>query len=159
MLRNSHAPEDHRALRCGKQARDFLDRLGRDTANRRHRLGAVTFQILRKLLVTAGTVGNESGVDQSLMHDRVHHGVQQRNVGIRLELQVMLRMARELGTSRIGNDELRPVLHRVLDPRGRHRMIDDGIGADQEDHVGLQHIHDGVRHRPRTDAFEQCREG
>ena len=96
--------------------------------------------------------------DQAFLDDRVHHRVQQRDVGVGLELQVMRRVARELGAARIGEDQLRPVLDRVLDPRRGDRMIDDGIGADQEHDVRLHHVHHRIGHRARADAFEQRRD-
>ena len=71
-------------------------------------------------------------VDQAFLDDRVHHRVQQRDVGVRLELQVVRRVARELGAPRVGEDQLGAVLHGVLDPRRGHRMVDDRVGADQE---------------------------
>ena len=41
VLRDAHAPQDHRALRRREQARDLADRRRRDAAHRRHRLRAV----------------------------------------------------------------------------------------------------------------------
>ena len=96
--------------------------------------------------------------DQPFLDDRVHHRVEQRDVGVGLELQVVRRVPRELGAPRVGEDQLRPVLHRVLDPRRRHRMIDDGIGADQEHDVRLQHVHHRIGDGARADAFEQRRD-
>ena len=74
----------------------------------------------------------------STMH--VHHRVQQRDVGVGLELQVVRGVARELRAARIGEDQLGAVLHRVLDPRRGDRMVDDRIGADQQDDLGVQHV-------------------
>ncbi len=66
-------------------------------------------------------------------------------------------MAREFRAARIGEDQLRAVLDRILDPRGRDRVIDDRIGTDQEHDLGLQHVHYRIRHRTGADAFEQRR--
>ncbi len=41
VLRDAHAPQDHRALRFRIQARHRFDRVGRNAAHRRHRLRAV----------------------------------------------------------------------------------------------------------------------
>ena len=84
------------------------------------------------LVVAARAIGDEALVDQALLDDRVQHGVEQRDVGVRLELQVMRRVARELRAARVGEDELRAALDRVLDPRRGDRVIDDRIGADQK---------------------------
>ena len=56
VLRDAHAPQDHRALRRRVQARDLADRRRRDAAHRRHRLRAVAGDVLLELLVAAGAV-------------------------------------------------------------------------------------------------------
>ena len=96
--------------------------------------------------------------DEPFLDDRVHHRVQERDVGVRLELQVVRRVPRELGAPRVGENELRPVLHGILDPRRRHRMIDDGVGADQQHDLRLHHVHHRIGHRARADALEQRRD-
>ena len=158
VLRNAHAPQDHRALRRREEARHFADRRRRNAADRRHRLGTVRGHVGLQFLVAQRAVGDEALRDQALLDDRVHHRVEQRDVGIGLELQVMRRVPRELRAARVGEDQLRAVLDRVLDPRRRHRMVDDRIGADQQHDVGLQHVHHRVRHRAGADAFEQRRD-
>ncbi len=85
----------------------------------------------------------------------MHHRVQQRHIGIGLELQETVRKARQVRSARIGDDQLGTVAHRVLDPGGRHRMVDRGIGADQQHHLGLADIHHRIGHRARADPLEQ----
>ena len=86
------------------------------------------------------------------------HRVQQRNVGIGLELQHAPRVARELAAARIGIDQLDAALRGVLHPGRRHRVIGGRIGADEEDHLGVLDVVHLVRHRARADALEQRRD-
>ena len=50
---------------------------------------------------------------------------------------------------------MRAVLGRVLDPGSGNRMIHRRVGANDDDHVGLGHVHHRVRNAPRANAFEQ----
>ena len=69
-------------------------------------------------------------------------------------------MSRELGAARIGDHQLGAVPDRVLDPRCSDWMIDDGVCADQQNDVGLEHVHHRIRYRARADAFQQrCNTG
>ena len=158
VLRDAHAPQDHRALRRGEQARHFADRLRRDAAHRRHRLGTVGGHVGFQFLVAQRAIGDEALRDQTLLDDRMHHRVEHRDVGVGLELQVMRGVSRKFRAARVGEDQLRAVLHRILDPRGRHRMVDDRIGADQQHDLGLQHVHHRIRHRAGADSFQQRRD-
>ena len=105
VLRDAHAPEDHRRARRREHARHGADRFRIDAADRRHRFRAERRHVGADLRETAGTVGNEALGDQAFLDDRVHHRVQQRDVGVGLELQVVRRVPRELGTARIGEDQ------------------------------------------------------
>ena len=155
VLRDAHAPEDHRSLRGGEGARDLADGLRVDAAHRRHRLRAVAFDVLLQVIVAERTRGDETLVDQPLVHDHVHHGIEQGDVGVGLELQRPGRMAREFAAARIGDDQPGTVLHRILDPGRGHRMVHRRVGADHQHHVGMDHVVDLVRHRSRAQPFEQ----
>ncbi|MNC84887.1 hypothetical protein D3C83_04560 [compost metagenome] len=89
------------------------------------------------------------------MHDGVHHGVQQCDVGVGLELEHRVCVARQLRAARIGVDQLRPVLDRVLDPGRRDRMVRYRVRADQENHPRSGDIVHLVRYRARGNAFHQ----
>ena len=91
------------------------------------------------------------------MHDGVHHGVQERDVGVGLELEGKRRVARELGAAGIGIDQLRPALRGVLDPGGRDRVIRYRVRADEKDDFGAGNIVHLIRYRGRADALEQRR--
>ncbi len=70
----------------------------------------------------------------------------------------MLRVPRELRAARVGEDQVRALFDRVLDPRRGDRVIDHRIGADQQHDLGLRHVHHRVRHRAGADALEQRRD-
>ena len=160
VLRDAHAPQDHRGLRCCEQPRHFANRFRRDAADRRHRFGTVFRDVILNFVVSARAIGNERLRRETFVDDRVHHRVQERNVGVRLELQHVRCVSRELGATWIGDHQLGAVLDRVLDPRCRDRMIDDGVRADQQNDVGLEHVHHRIRYRARSDAFQQrCNTG
>ena len=158
VLRNSHAPEDHRRARRREHPRHRAQRLRIDAAHGRHRLGAEARDVVAKLGVTARAVRDELRIDEILLDDRMHHRVQHRDVAVGLELQVVRRVPRQLRAARIGEDQLRAVLDGVLHPCRGDRMVRHRVRADQEHHLGLQHVHHRIRHRTRADAFEQCRD-
>ena len=155
VLRNAHAPEDHRCGRRREHARHRADRFRVDAADRRHQFRAERRDVVADRLETAGAVGDEALGDQAFLDDRVHHRVQQRDVGVGFELQVVRRVPRELGAARIGEDQPRSVLRGVLDPGRGDRMVDHRIGADQQHDVRLHHVHHRVGHGAGPDAFEQ----
>ncbi|MNM80225.1 hypothetical protein D3C81_921890 [compost metagenome] len=157
VLGHAHAPQDHRSLRGGVEPGHLADGFRVDAADRGHELRAVRGHIGRQRLVAGRARGNEFGIDKPFLHNHMHHRVQQCHVGIGLELQEPVRKARQVRSTRIGDDELGTVAHRVLDPGGCHRMVDRGIGADQQHHLGLAHVHHRIGHRPRADSFEQRR--
>ncbi len=157
VLRHAHAPQDHRAAGGRVEPRDMADRLRVDAADRRHRLGAVGGDIAFELVVADRAAVDEVAIDQPLGDDHMHHRVQQRDVGIRLELQEAIGEARQVRAARIGDDQLGAVAHRVLDPARRDRMIDGRVGADQDHHLGLADVDHRVGHRPRADPFQQRR--
>jgi hypothetical protein len=108
--------------------------------------------------LTFSTSGDEGGVGQSLFDDHMHHGVEQRHVGVGLELDEAVGGARQFALARVHHDQLGAVLHRVFDPGGGHRVVDRRVGADDDDHVGQRHVHHRVAHGPRAYAFEQRRD-
>ena len=155
VLRDPHAPQDHRALRGGVEARHLADRLGRDAADRRHLLRRVLLDVLAQRLVVRRAVADERLVDEALLDDRVEHRVEQRDVGVGIELQEMGRVPGEIGPARVGDDQLHAALRRVLHPGRRDRMVAGRVRADDEHDFGLRHVAHLVRHRARVDAFHQ----
>jgi len=155
MLRDAHAPEDHRALAGGVGARHFAQRFGRDAAQRRHFLRREILRVFLQRFVVVGAVADEIFVDQAFVDDGVDHRVQHRDIHVGLELQVAPGVAVEVVAARIEHHQLGTGLHRILDPGGGHRVVRARVGADEEDHLGLGHVRYLVRHCTRADAFEQ----
>jgi len=60
-----------------------------------HNPGAVTYEIL---------------VHEAFVDDCVDHCIQERDIGVRVELQEMRRMPGEFGPARVGDDQLHAVL-------------------------------------------------
>ena len=106
VLRDAHAPQDHRRRATWRTARAT----SRIVCAGMPQIGAIASglnagDVVAQLVVAAGAVGDERLVDEPFLDDRVHHRVQQRDVGVGLELQVVRRVARELRAARIGEDQ------------------------------------------------------
>ena len=88
------------------------------------------------------------------MHDRVEH----RHVGTALELQHVGRIARKTRLPfGVHDDQLGATFGGVFEKGRRHRMVDRRVGANHDDHLGIQGFHERRGHRARTDAFHQRR--
>ncbi len=107
VLRNAHAPEDDRRARRRVEPGDLADRLRVDAADRRHRFRRELLHVLRQRLVAGRAVANERFVDQALFDDDVEHGVEQRDVGVGIELQVVGGVPGQVAAARVGDDQLR----------------------------------------------------
>ena len=94
-------------------------------------------------------------VGQAFLDDDVQHRVQQRDVGGRVELQVMRRVARDLRLARIEQNQFLAVADRVFHEGRRDRVIGGRVGTDDHEHLGMLDVLDLVRHRARADALEQ----
>ena len=157
MLRDAHAPENHRALGGGIEPRHMADGLGIDSTDGCHSIWAVLANILLKFLVANRSACDEVLVDEALGHNHIHHGIEQGHVGVGLELQEPIGIACKVCLARIHDDELGAILGRVLHPCRGHGVIDRGIGPDDDHDLGLRHVHDRVRDRTRPQALEQGR--
>ena len=90
VLRDAHAPQDHRRPSTWRTARAT----SRIVSASMPQIGAIASGVKpstfsAQLLVADGAVGDERLVDQAFVDDDVHHRVQQRDVGVGLELQVV----------------------------------------------------------------------
>ena len=137
VLRDAHAPEDHRRLRRRVEPRDLADRLRVDAADRRHRFRRELLHVLGERLVAGRAIADERLVDEALLDDDVQHRVEQRDVGVGIELQVVGGVPRQIAAARVGDDQLRARLGGVLHPRRGDRMVHGRVGADHEDHFGV----------------------
>ena len=98
-------------------------------------------------------------VVELLFDDRMEQRVQQRDVAARLESEPMRGVAHQILAARIDDDQLRAALRRLLEERGRDRMIHGRPSADDDDAL---RVHRGVErrgHGARADAFHERRDG
>ena len=158
VLRDAHAPQDHRGTRLGEEPRHGANDRSVDAADGRHCLRAERGDVLLQRIVAARAVMNERLRSEPFFDDRMHHRIQQRDIGVRLELQIVGRVPGELRTTRIGENQLRATLDGVLHPRRGNRMIDDRIRADEQHDFRLQHVHHRIGNGARADSLEQRRD-
>ena len=123
VLGDAHAPEDDRRLRCRVQPRDFADGLRVDAADRRHQLRRELLHVLGERFVAGSAVADERLVDQAFLDDDVQHRVEQRHVGVGIELEVVGGVPGQIAAARVGDDQLRARFGGVLDPGRGDRMI------------------------------------
>ena len=149
-----HAPENHRPRTGRIEPRHFADRIGGNAADRRHEIGAVACDVRHQFRITQSPIGDEFRIDQIFLDDDVHHRVQQRHVGIGFELQVTIRSAGQLTAPRVHDDEFGAAAHGILEEARRDRMVDRGIGADQNHDARLGDIHHRIADRAGADALQ-----
>ena len=153
VLGDPHGVDDHGPVRSGKKAGGGNDLLRGETGNgggplRRpvsHRFGK-SGEIFRP-------GGDELPVFQPLGDDDLHHAVQQRHVAAVGVAQVEIGMAGEADAAVVGDDQPRPPPGGVQDAAADEGMLLGGVGADDEDQVGLVDTGDGIGHRPRTEGL------
>ena len=68
-------------------------------------------------------------------------------------------MAGEADAAVVGDDQARPVSDGIQDAAADQGMLFGGVGADDEDDVGLVEAGDGVGHRPGAECFGQSGHG
>ena len=157
MLRDAHAPEDHRALGAAEGAGHVADGLGVDAGDIGHRLGAVARHMLLQALEILGVGLKVLDVVEPLLDDHVHDGVEQRDVARGLELQHVGGVFAQRLAARIDDDELGAALRRLLEEGRGDRMVLGRIGADDHHHVGMLDLVEGRGHGARADALDQRR--
>ena len=87
VLADAHAPEDDRGLRAGIDPRHFLQRLGRNAADRFHLLRREFLDALGEFVKAFGIARDILLVGQPFGDDGVQHRVQHRDVAAGLELR------------------------------------------------------------------------
>ena len=155
MLRDPHAPENHRALGLGVEARDVADLVRRHTAQRRHGLGRHRRDVVGERLETLGARGDEVVVAQALVDDDVEHGVEERNVAPRGEAHHAVGVLAEDQAARVEHDQLRPAFGGLFEPGGGDGVVCRRVAAGEDHYVGLRRLHEGGGDCARADAFHQ----
>ena len=153
-LGDPHAPEDNGALRACVLARHGADGVGVDAANILHGFGLEVLDVVLEILEAFGVRFHVLTIVEGLFDDDVEHGVQQRHIGSRIELQHVRGVALELLAARIHDDEgLR--LGGLLEEGRRHRMIFRRVAAGNDDDIGVLAGGKGRRHGTGADALQQ----
>ena len=147
VLRDPHAPENHRRATGGVEPCHLAKRRSVDAADGRHGLGRSVANCLAQFVKPAGSRRHERLINQPFLDDHMQHRVQHGHIGVGTKLQHMRGKTRKTVSARIGHDQLGARLHRILDPGGGDRVIDGGIGTDHKNDLGLTHIGDLIRHR------------
>ena len=155
MLRDAHAPEDHRAFGVRIQAGDVADLVRRHAAQRRHGLGRHRRDVGGERLEALGARGDEVAVAQALADDDVEHGVEERDVAPRREAHHAVGVLAEHQAARVEHDQLGAALGGLLEPGGGDGVVHRRVAAGEDDHVGLRRLHEGGGDRARADALHQ----
>ena len=133
------------------------DALGLDAADGRHLLGGKITDVLRQ-----GVEPRDVGLDvlpvvEPLGDDHVQQRIEERDVGAGIELEHVGGVALQGLAPGVHHDEGR-LLGRLLEEGGGNRVVLGGIGADDDDDVGVVARGERGGHRTRADAFEQRRD-
>ena len=89
----------------------------------------------------------------------MHQSVEQCDVRAGLEPHVPGGVVRDGGPARIEHVEFDPLLGRLFHVGGGDGMVVLRIGADHENHIGVEDFLEGVRHSPASDGLRECRNG
>ena len=159
MLRDAHAPENHRPFGGRKGARYFAQRFGGDATQWRHLFRTVVLRVLFQGFEVRCAIANEVFVHKSFVDDRMDHCVQHRDIGVGLELQLAPGVPPEFSPTWVGDDQFRTIFYRVFYPSRRDGMVRRRIRTDQENNFSLGNIRDLIGDGARSHTFEQCRDG
>ena len=139
MLRDAHSPENDRGARTRVKPRHLAQRLGGNPADLCHLLRREGAKAFLECLEALRVAGDVLLVREAFLHDRVEHGVQHRDVRARLEGEMPMGVAGERLMARIHHDELcASLFYRILDESCRNGVVLRGIGADDDDHLGVE---------------------
>ncbi len=92
-------------------------------------------------------------VGQALLDDDAHHGVEERDVGARLDRQPLDRVVGKPDLARVDDVDAGASAGRLLELDADDRVRLGGVRADAQHDVGLAEVGDRVRHRS---ASERC---
>ena len=150
MLGDPQAVVDRAVATGGVQARGTAHQRSGHARDVGHGLGRVLG--LRDEIAPAlerrrlATLGHEGLVHQAFGHDNMGDGIDQRDVGARTQLQVVVRLhvrrAHQVDGARVGHDQLGALTQATLHARAEHRVAVGRVGADEQDDIGQ---HDRVK--------------
>ena len=157
VLRNTHAPENHRPLSARIAPCDLADHLGRNAADGCHYLGCCAGGALLQLAKTLRVIAHIGGVIQRFTDDHIDHRIQQRNIATWREIERMGCIPVKMLATRVKNIEPRAALCGVFDEGCGDRVIDRRVGPDDDDRLRIAAFGKGRRDRARSDILQQCR--
>ena len=150
-----------RALGAGVEPRHLADGGGGDAAHRLHLLRREVLDLGLQALEALGVGLHVLDVDHALRDDDVEHGVEQRHVAARLELQDVAGVAGDalVLPARVHDDQLGAALGRVLEERGGDGMVLGRPRADDDDAVAVLGGRERRRHGAGVQPLHQRRDG
>ena len=83
---------------------------------------------------------NKVLIDQALFNDGVDQRIEHRDIGVGLELQRAPCVFANVGHAGVGQHNFGAALGRVFHPRGGHRMIGGGVGANDKNQTRMFNI-------------------
>ena len=144
VLGDAEGVEDRRVPLARVLAGGGADVLGGNSGDLLGVLGRVAHDDLAHGLEVVGRLADVLLVLEPLLEDRVHHRVQQPDVGPGPELEVALRELRQPDLARVGDDERRALADGLLDAQREHRVRLGRVRADDEEEAVVLDLRDRV---------------
>ena len=136
VLGHPEAVDAERRLRRGVEPRGFANFRGGHAADVLDLLRQELADEIAILRVFGEARADELFVDETLVEDGGAHGVEEDDVGARVELEVQRGVVAELDVARVDDDEVGAVSRGLLDARAGDGMALGRIGAADEDRPG-----------------------
>ncbi len=105
--------------------------------------------------VVFGAVTDEFLICQAFGDDDVEHGIEHGDVGIRFECEMVSGNPCQFGAAWVHQHQLRAFFHRILDEGGGDRVVDDRVGADDDNHLGILHVGNRIGNGTGAHTFKQ----
>ena len=102
---------------------------------------------------------DEGLINKVFGNDDMGHGVEQPDVGARVELQMFLGYGGHPNCTWISNDECGTFVDRTFHFHGNNWVGFAGIAANDKKEFGVADFADGVGHRSRTKSCDQTGHG
>jgi hypothetical protein len=135
VLGDAHRVDDRGALGRGESARRHPDLFGGHAGDLLDELRCVLGEHRGERIELLGALGDERLVVQPFGDDHVHKAVEERHIGARLELQVVVGAARHVDPPGVGDDQRGAGAHRLLEMDRGDRVRLARVGADDQDRL------------------------
>ena len=141
LAREAVAEAEERALVAPDQRRELLDRFDRQAGDRARPLRRARLEMRLERLGRVGVAREIGAVGEPVAEQDVHDRAGERAVRAGLQPQREVGLAHRLGVVDVDDDDLRAAL--LARPRRVGHQVDlgrDGVGAPDDDDVGLRHF-------------------